>query len=58
MIVIQSNRFLYLGKPFEAIPKDHETDLTNYDETMSSDDVILWQGAMDVKLEFIYLNGV
>ena len=49
---------MYMGKPFEAIPKDHETDLTNYDETMSSDDVILWQGVMDVKLESIYLNGV
>lgn len=27
-----------LGKPFKAIPMDHEIDLTNYDEAMSSDE--------------------
>ena len=41
-VVIQPDKFMYLGESFEAIPKEHEIDPTNYDEEISSDDVILW----------------
>ncbi|KAL6347783.1 hypothetical protein AAG906_026312 [Vitis piasezkii] len=49
--LIQPKRFMYLGESFEAIPKEHETDLTDYDETMCNDDDILWQGIMEVLVE-------
>ena len=51
---IQPKRFMYLGESFEAIPKEHETNLTDYDETMCNDDDILWQGVMEVELESMY----
>ena len=31
---------MYLRESFEAIPKEHEIDLSYYDEVMSSDDTI------------------
>ena len=37
----QPNRFMYLGKSFEAIIKEHEIDLINYDKTMSDVDAYL-----------------
>ena len=49
---------MYLGEFFEVIPEEHEIDPIDYDETMSSDDTILWQGAMEAKLEFMYSNRV
>ena len=39
MGVVQLDMFMYLGESFEAIMKEHEIYPTNYDETMSSDDV-------------------
>ena len=42
-IVIQLDKFMYLGESFEAILKEHEFDPTDYDKAMSSDDVILWK---------------
>lgn len=41
-IVIQLNRFIYLGEPFEVILEEQETNPMNYDEIMNSDDAILW----------------
>ena len=59
MVVIQPNRFMFLEKSFEAIQRNvHETDPTDYDKTMSSDDVILWQRAIEEELESIYFNKV
>ena len=40
------------------ISEEHDIDHTNYNEAMSNDDAILWQGAIDAKLECIYSNGI
>ena len=50
-VVKQPNRFKYLGKSFEAIIKEHEIDLINYDKTMSDVDAYLWKKTMEVELE-------
>ncbi|RVX11204.1 hypothetical protein CK203_019597 [Vitis vinifera] len=47
-----------LRESFEAIPKEHEIDPIDYDEAMSSDETILWQGATKVELESMYTNRV
>ena len=57
-VVIQLDRFMYLREFFEAIPKEHEINPIYYDEVMSNDDIILWQGTMEVELEFMYSNRV
>ena len=49
---------MYLGESFEAIPKEHEIDLRDYDEAMSSDDAILWQRAIEAELESMCFNEV
>ena len=49
---------MYLGESFETIPEEHETNFMDYDETISSDDVILWQGVMEVELKSMYSNRV
>ena len=49
---------MYLRESFEAIPKEHEIDPIDYDEAMSSDETILWQGATKVELESMYTNRV
>ena len=49
---------MYLGESFEAIPKEYEANPMDYDEVMSSDDVILWQGVIEVKLKSMYSNEV
>ena len=49
--VKQPDRFMYLGKSFEAILKEHEIDPIDYDEAMSNVDVYLWEKAMKVELE-------
>ena len=50
-VVKQLDRFMYLGKPFEAILKEHEIDPIDYDEAMSDVDAHLWQKYMEVELE-------
>ena len=40
-VVKQPNRFMYLGKCFEAIIKEHEIDLIDYDKKMSDVDTHL-----------------
>ena len=40
-VVIQLNRFIYLGKSFKAILKDHEIDPTDYDKAMRDVDAHL-----------------
>ncbi|WKA01628.1 hypothetical protein VitviT2T_019899 [Vitis vinifera] len=57
-IVMQLDRFMYLGESFKAILEKHKTDPINYNEAMNNDDVIIWQGAMETELEFMYSNGV
>ena len=57
-VVIQPNRFMYLGESFEAIQKEHEIDLIDCDEVMSSNDVILWQQAMEANFESMYFNRI
>ena len=54
-VVIQLDRFMYLGESFKAILKEHEIDPTYYDEAMSSVDAFIWQGVMEVELESIIL---
>ena len=50
-VVKQLDQFMYLGKSFEAILKEHEIDLIDYDEAMSDVDAHLWQKAMKAELE-------
>ena len=57
-VVIQPDTFMYLGESFEAILYEHEIDPTYYNEVMSSDDVMLWKGAMMAELESMYSNVV
>ena len=57
-VVIQPDRFMYLGEFFESIPKEHEIDLINYDETMSNVDVHLCQKAIEANLKSMYSNQV
>ena len=47
----QLDRFMYLGKSFEAILKEHKIDPIVYDEAMSDVDAHLWQKAIEAKLE-------
>ncbi|KAL6346198.1 hypothetical protein AAG906_027945 [Vitis piasezkii] len=42
-VVIQLDRFMYSGESFEAILEEHEIDPIDYNEVISSDDVIVWQ---------------
>ena len=57
-VVIQSNKFMYLGQSFEAIQEEHEIDLIDYDEMTSHVDAHLWQGTMEVEIESMYSNNV
>ena len=50
-IVIQLDKFMYLGESFKSILEKHEFDPLDYEKVMSSDDVILWKWAMEVELE-------
>ena len=50
-VFMQPDRFMYLGKSFKAILEEHETDPTHYNESMSSDDYIIWQGTMEAELK-------
>ena len=47
-VVIQQDKFIYLGYSFNEILEKHETNPTNYNETMSSEDVIVWLEIMEV----------
>ena len=49
---------MYLGESFKDILQEHENDLIDYDKAMNNDDVILWQRAMEAKLESKYSNKV
>ncbi|KAL6311861.1 hypothetical protein AAG906_021596 [Vitis piasezkii] len=42
-IVMQLDRFMYLGESFKAILEKHKTDPINCNEAMCNDGVILWQ---------------
>ena len=49
---------MYIGEFFDAILEEHEINRTDYNEAMIIHDVILWQGAMEVRLEYMYFKGV
>ena len=51
-VVKQPNRFMYLGKSFEVILKEHEIDPIDYDKVISDVDAHFWQKSMEVELEF------
>ena len=38
---MQTNRFMYLGESFNGTLEEHKTNATNYDEAMSSNNIIL-----------------
>ena len=42
---------MYLGKSFEAILKEHEINLIDYDKVMSDVDAHLWKKTMKAELE-------
>ena len=50
-VVKQPNRFMYLGKFFKAILKEHDTNPIYYDKTISNVDAYLWKETMEVELE-------
>ena len=50
-VVKQPYQFVYLGKSFETILKEHEIDLINYNKAMSDVDAHFWQKAMEAELE-------
>ena len=50
-VVKQPNRFMYLGKSFEVILKEHEIDPIDYDKVISDVDAHFWQKSMEVELE-------
>ena len=50
-VLKQPDQFMYLGKSFEAIIKEHEIDPIECDEAMSEVDAHLWKKVMEVKLE-------
>ena len=54
----QPNWFMYLGKSFETILKEHEIDPIDYDKVMSDVDAHLCQKAMEVELESLWSNVV
>ena len=45
-VIKQPDPFIYLGKSFKAILKEHEIDPIDYDKVMSDEDAHLWQRAM------------
>ena len=53
-VVTQPERFIGLGE----VPKDPETDPSNYNEAVQDKDATLWQGAMKTELESMYSNQV
>ena len=57
-IIMQLDWFMYLEEFFKTIPEEHQTDPIYYDEGISSDDVILCQGTMEVESESIYSSEV
>ncbi|KAL6344434.1 hypothetical protein AAG906_039690 [Vitis piasezkii] len=46
-VVKQPNRFMYLGKSFNAILKEHEINLIDYDKAISDLDAHLWKKTME-----------
>ena len=44
-VVKQPDGFIYVGKSFKAILKEHEIDPIDYDKAMSDEDAHLWQRA-------------
>ena len=52
-VVKQPDQFMYLGKSFEAILKEHEINHIDYDKTMTNVDAYLWKKTMEVELEFL-----
>ena len=57
-VVIQPDRFMYLGEFFESIPQEHEIDPTNYNEVMSDVDAHFWQKTMEAELKSMHSNQV
>lgn len=49
---------MYLRKSFKIILKEHETDLIDYDESMSNIDAHLWQKAIKLKSESMFSKKV
>ena len=50
-VAIQLDRFVYLGKFFKAILKEHDIDPIDYDKVISDVDAHLWQKTIEAKLE-------
>ena len=54
-VVKQPGWFMYLGKSFEVILKEHDINPIDYDKAMSNVDAHLQQKAMKVELESLWL---
>ena len=54
-VVIELDRFIYLGESFEAIIEEHEIDPINYNKVMSDVDTHLRQKAMEEKVRIYIL---
>ena len=57
-IVRELDRFMFLGKAFEAVSENLESDPTRYEETMADSDSSHWVKAMKAKIESMDSNQV
>ena len=55
-IIRDPDRFMFLGKAFEAVSKNLESDPTNYEEAMAKSDSSHWVKAMKIEMESIDSN--
>ena len=54
----ESDRFMFLGKDFEAVSKNLESDPTSYEEAMADNDSSHWVKAMKTEMESMDSNQV
>ena len=57
-IVRQPDRFMFLGEAYEAVPEEHESDPSTYEEAMADTDSDQWKLAMKTEMESMYSNQV
>ena len=57
-ILREPNRFMFLGKAFEAVFENLESDPASYEEAMADSDSSHWVKAMKTEMEFMDSNQV
>ena len=49
---------MFLGEAYEAVPEEHESDPSTYEEAMTDIDSDQWKLAMKAEMESMYSNQV